>query len=225
MKIAGLTADATPVAPASPPRRVGATMVVGALIALAILVPWLGFRPMEAAVRLPSFWMKAAYTLTLAGGAWLLASRLSRPAASLRLPLFAIGFVFTVIVAMAVMELSGTPARDMRTVWMGHSWKQCPVRIVLLAIPIFALVALAIRGLAPTRLRAAGAAAATVYGLACDEVTAAFTATWYTFGIAACGGLRRACGAARSALVKPRPLRASENRATAADDPSHRRYS
>jgi len=205
--IAGLTADATPVAPASPPRRVGATMVVGALIALAILVPWLGFRPMDAAVRLPSFWMKAAYTLTLAGGAWLLASRLSRPAASLRLPLFAIGFVFTVIAAMAVMELSGTPARDMRTVWMGHSWKQCPVRIVLLAIPIFALVALAIRGLAPTRLRAAGAAAgllagaaaATVYGLACDEVTAAFTATWYTFGIAAC--------AVFGALVGPRVLR------------------
>ena len=205
--IDGLTADAGAVSPASPTRRVGATMMIGAIVALAVLALWLGFRPLDLAMRMPSFWMKGAYTITLATGAWLLASRLSRPAASLRLPMFAIAFVMIVMAVMAMMEMSGTPARDMKTVWMGHSWNQCPVRIALLAIPIFVLVALAIRRLAPTRLRAAGAAAgllagaasATVYGLACDEVSAAFTATWYTLGIAACAGV--------GALVGPRLLR------------------
>jgi hypothetical protein len=205
--IAGLAEDAGPVAPASPVRRVGGTTVAGCAIAFAVLLAWLGLRPLAAAVHLPSFWMKAAYTSALGVGAWLLVSRLSRPAASLRLPLFLIVFAVVLMVAMAVMELSGTPARDLKAVWLGHSWRQCPVRIALLAIPIFILVAFAIRWLAPTRLRAAGAAAgllagaaaATVYGLACDEVTVAFTATWYSLGIAVC--------AAIGALLGPRLLR------------------
>ncbi len=211
MKTADLIADlvdsATPVAPASPSRRVGVTAVSGAVVALAILLPWLGFRPLEEAVHLPSFWMKATYTLALSAGAWLLASRLSRPASSLRLPLFVITFVVVLMASMAIMELSGTPSRDLKQVWLGHTWSRCPVRIALLAVPIFAFVALAVRRLAPTRLRAAGAAAgllagtaaATVYGLACDETTAAFTATWYSLGIGMC--------AAVGALLGPRLLR------------------
>jgi hypothetical protein len=61
--------------------------------------------------------------------------------------------------------------------------------------------------MAPTRLRLAGAAAgllaggvaATVYGLHCQEMTAAFVVTWYSLGVAA--------SVAVGALLGPRLLR------------------
>ena len=45
----------------------------------------------------------------------------------------------------------------------------------------------------------AGAVAALVYGLYCEESSAAFVATWYTLGIGAC--------ACFGALVGPKVLR------------------
>jgi hypothetical protein len=45
----------------------------------------------------------------------------------------------------------------------------------------------------------AGGVGATVYGLYCQETAAAFVATWYTLGVAAC--------AAVGALLGPRILR------------------
>ncbi len=205
--IADLAQDAGPVAPASPVRRLAAMTVVGALLALAILLPWLGLRPLGVAVRLGSFWMKASYTSALALAGWILASRLSRPTASLRAPLFAVTFVVLTMASMAAMELLSTARADLPLVWLGYTWNRCPIRIATLAIPIFVLVVLTLRRLAPTRLRAAGAAggllagaaSATVYGLYCDETTAAFTMTWYTLGIAACAGV--------GALLGPRLLR------------------
>jgi hypothetical protein len=65
----------------------------------------------------------------------------------------------------------------------------------------------ALRGLAPTRPRAAGGAAgllagavgAAGYSLACPEASPGFVAAWYTLGIALTGGL--------GALLGPRLLR------------------
>jgi hypothetical protein len=65
----------------------------------------------------------------------------------------------------------------------------------------------ALRGLAPTRPRAAGLAAgllagaigAFAYALACHEVSVAFVALWYSLGIALSGAL--------GALLGPRLLR------------------
>lgn len=205
--IAGLAGDAAPIAPASPGRRLAVTVLAGGSLAFAILLPWLGLRPLGPACALPSFWMKAAYTIALATAAWVLAARLSRPGHGARGPLIAALAVIAFMISMGAMQLIETPRSDLARVWMGHSWNQCPRNIVVLAVPIFVLGILAVRRLAPTRLAAtgaavglmAGAAAATVYGLHCDETTAAFTATWYTLGIGAC--------AAAGALLGPRLLR------------------
>ena len=211
MKTADLIADlasvAGPVAPASPGRRLAGMAVAGGVLAFAILLPWLGLRPLGEAMRLPSFWMKGVYTAALAVAAWSLASRLSRPAGHVMAPLIAVLAVLLFMMSMGAMELLRTPAADLKRVWMGGSWAVCPLNILVLAIPVMALGVLAVRRLAPTRLAAtggavglmAGATAATVYGLHCDEVTAAFTATWYTLGIGAC--------AAIGALLGPRVLR------------------
>jgi hypothetical protein len=79
----------------------------------------------------------------------------------------------------------------------------CPWRILALSAPIFAVVIWAMRRAAPTRPALAGAAAgvfagavgATVYGLFCQEATAAFVVAWYSLGIAACAALGAAVGA------------------------------
>jgi len=65
------------------------------------------------------------------------------------------------------------------------------MNIALLSIPTFACVFWAIRGLAPTRLRLAGAAggllagsiATLVYSLHCPEMSVAFWAVWYVLGM------------------------------------------
>lgn len=75
--------------------------------------------------------------------------------------------------------------------WLGHSWKSCPWLVLSLSAPIFAGLLWSFRRLAPTRLRAAGAAAglsagafaATVYCIHCPEVSAIFVLTWYSLGI------------------------------------------
>ena len=76
-----------------------------------------------------------------------------------------------------------------------------------LAAPLFLGLLWSFRRLAPTRLRAAGAAAglsagacaAAVYCLHCPEASAIFVLTWYSLGIALAGAL--------GALLGPRLLR------------------
>jgi hypothetical protein len=89
---------------------------------------------------------------------------------------------------------------------VGKSALYCPWRIAILSLPIFAGICIALRSLAPTRLRAAGAAAAFIagacaailYGLACNETSALFVLTWYSLGISLATGV--------GALLGPRLL-------------------
>src|SRR3569623_2288457 len=106
-----------------------------------------------------------------------------------------------------VAELLRTPPGQWLAMWRGQSWMLCPWRVLVLAVPIFIGLLWSFRRLAPTRLRAAGAAAgldagafaATVYCLHCPEVSALFVLTWYSLGILLAAGL--------GALLGPRVLR------------------
>jgi len=82
----------------------------------------------------------------------------------------------------------------------GVSWTECSVNIAALALPVFVAIAWWMKGLAPTRLRLAGAAAglaagavgALVYTLHCPELAAPFLGIWYVLGMflpAAAGAL------------------------------------
>ena len=74
---------------------------------------------------------------------------------------------------------------------LGHAWLVCPWLLVGFSIPALAAAFWAVRGLAPTRLRAAGlacgllagAVGAAGYSLACPESSVAFVAIWYSLGI------------------------------------------
>jgi hypothetical protein len=202
-----LAEDAAPARARTFAPRLLAAAAAGAAISAIVLLLWLGFRPLAAAAATRPFWMKAGYTLVLAACGLAVALRLGRPGGRVGLAVWVVAAAVAMLGMMAGHETMRAPAAQVPALWLGHTWAVCPVRIVALSTPVFALVLWAMRRMAPTRLRLAGAAAglfagavgATVYGLYCEETTAAFVVVWYTLGVAACGAL--------GALLGPRVLR------------------
>ena len=186
---------------ATPPgvvsRKLLAALVAGGAVTLAIVALGLHCQPLLQAAQQPWFWMKAAYTGLLTVAGIVIVRRLSVPGAKVgAAPLAAALIVLAMLALGAAQIVSAAPAGRL-TLWLGHTWKVCSPLILLLAVPIYACLVAAIRRLAPTRLSlagagagfAAGALAATLYGLHCPEQAAAFVATWYTLGIAAATAL------------------------------------
>lgn len=203
-----LTRDVPPVPRRAVERRLGLGIAAGAVFTFAAMLAWLGFRPdLAAALHGFTFWMKWSYTILLAGIAITATIGLSRPDARRDPWLGWVAVPILLLAAVSLGELIRTPSQEWLAMWLGASARQCPWRIALLSIPIFAGLLWAFRRLAPSRLRAAGAAAglaagasaATIYALACPEVSATFVLTWYTLGMA--------IATAVGALLGPRLLR------------------
>lgn len=192
---------------ATPPgivnRRLLAALVAGGLVTLAIVALGLRCQPLLAAAHQPWFWMKAAYSGLLALAGAVIVRRLSVPGTGVGAAPLAAGVVILAMLAIGTGQiLSAAPAGRL-ALWLGNTWKVCSPLILLLAIPIYACLIAALRRLAPTRPvltgaaagLAAGALAATLYGLHCPEQAAAFVASWYTLGIAAATLLGAVAGA------------------------------
>lgn len=191
--IAMMASDVKPAAKAVVPGWLLLVALAGAVVALGILVPWLGLRDMGEAVTSQSYWMKTVYTLALALGGFLLAERLARPGVRWTRGLVVAGVGIAGMGALAVLQLASTQPDAIGAALLGSTWDKCPWRILALAVPGLLAVLLVMRRFAPTRPALAGAGAglfagaiaATVYGLHCGETSAAFTLVWYTGGIAA----------------------------------------
>jgi len=178
-------------------RRLLAALVAGGLITFAVVALGLRCQPLLAVAQQPWFWMKAAYTglLTVAGA--LIVRRLSVPGARVGAAPLIVALIILAMLALAAGQILSTAPDNRLALWLGHTWKVCSPLILLLAVPIYACLVAAIRRLAPTRLAltgaaagfAAGALAATLYGLHCPEQAAPFVVTWYTLGIAAATAL------------------------------------
>lgn len=199
--IAALAMDAPPASSSALDRRLLMWAFPAALSALAGV--WFGlggFRDdLAEAVLGVTFWMKAAYTVALAvAGGWLF-TRLGRPGASLKAPILLLLAVVAAAAAMGSADLLMRPADSRLHAWLGHSYRVCALNIAGLSVLTTPFLFWAARKFAPTRpMRAgavagltAGAIAATLYGLYCQESTAAFVATWYTLGM----GISAAAGA------------------------------
>jgi hypothetical protein len=159
----------------------------GAIVALC-----LGFRhDLDDAMHGFTFWMKWTYTISLAIGAIWTTAQLARPEERSLRGLWLMAIPVVLLAGVGVGELMRTPQTEWLAMWLGHSWRVCPWLVLTLSMPIFAGLLWSFRRLAPTRLRAAGAAAglaagafgATVYCLHCPEVSAIFVLTWYSLGI------------------------------------------
>jgi hypothetical protein len=205
--IAVLSAGAAPVAPGGVRRRLLLACLIGALATAVLVFTILHPRDLIAAAQTRPFWMKVGYTAALGLGGYLLAERAARPGAKLGAAPYVAAAPLVVIASMALFDLARMPPAGWHSAWMGQSARFCPIAILIAAVPIFIAVATALRRLAPTRLRFAGAAAgllagglgAAVYALWCREPSAVFVASWYTLGILACAGI--------GALLGPRVLR------------------
>lgn len=188
-----LAADVAPVDRHVAAKRFARALLIGGTGAVLLMLLRLGLRPdLDAMLRAPLFWAKMAFPLALALGALVAAARLSRPGLPVSGPGWAalITPVLVVwVVAMAVLWLA--PAPERMGLVLGLSWKTCPFNIASLSVPGFIAVMWAMRGLAPTRLRLAGAiggllagsVATVAYCLHCPEMAVPFWAVWYLLGM------------------------------------------
>lgn len=179
----------------------------GVLASTAIMLAVLGMRrDLGQAAMLPAFWIKLVFSAALAWAGWLAAKRLSAPGARTAwLPLQLGAPVLLIWCVAAATLLQAAPETRADLFW-GSTWRYCPLLITLLSLPVFAAALRVMRGLAPTHLRqagaaaglASGAAAAAVYCLHCPEMSAVFVGFWYVLGMM--------IPAALGAVIGPRVL-------------------
>ncbi|EAT09479.1 DUF1109 domain-containing protein [Sphingobium sp. 10 DY56-G10] len=187
-----LARDTRPVRRGSVWRRIAIGVAIGGMVAALLTAIGMGMRPdLGVAMQGPAFWIKWGYTLSLSAVALAVTAQLARPDAGRVRGLWLIAVPVMLLACLGFLELARTPPSAWLTMWLGQSWKTCPWRVLSLSAPIFAGLLWSFRKLAPSRLRAAGAAAglsagafaATVYCLHCPEVSAIFVLTWYSLGI------------------------------------------
>ncbi len=189
-----LAASGAPADPFVIARRFAIAIGWGAFGSALLMALLLGVRPdIRAAVQWPMFWIKLVFALLLVGAGLFASLRLARPGASLtRLPAALAGPVVAIWLLAVYALATAEPAMRAELIF-GRTWRSCPSNIIVLSVPAFVAIFWAMRGLAPTRLRLAGAGAgllagavgASVYALHCPELAAPFIGVWYVAGILA----------------------------------------
>ena len=190
--VAMLATGAGSVQPNQAARRYASAIAWGFLGAALLMAVLLGpRRDFAQAVLLPMFWIKLGFAASLAAAGLLAAMCLSRPGRSLAwVPVAVSAPVLAMWVLAAIVLARADPARR-AVLFLGETAQSCPLLIALLAMPVFVAVVWAMKGLAPTRLRLAGAAAgllsgavgAVAYSVHCPEMQAPFIAFWYLLGM------------------------------------------
>jgi hypothetical protein len=173
-------------------RRVALAIGVGAIGALALMLTVFGLnRALNSYVLLPAFWVKIAFAGSLLAGGLVLLTRLARPGVTVGASRWLVAAPVLLLWLLAFAVLAAAEPADRMPLVLGNSSRSCPFNIALLSAPAFIGSLLALRHLAPIRLRLAGAASglvagalgALVYGLHCPELAAPFLGVWYVLGI------------------------------------------
>lgn len=203
-----LATGAGAVEPNAGTRRLAAAIGWGALGAALLMGLLLGVRgDIAAAVRLPMFWVKVGFVACLLASSVLAVLRLSRPGRRLAWVPSALAAPVLAMWVLAASALMRADPSQRAQLFFGDTWTSCPFLVAILSVPVFVALVWAVRGLAPTRLRLAGAAAgflsgtigALVYCLHCPEMAAPFLGFWYLVGMLIPSAL--------GALLGPRLLR------------------
>jgi len=199
-----INALARGVEPAERPRwrrNLALTLLVGLVVAAALVAIWLGVRPDIGAARMPVM-MKAAFSALCAAVVLPLVVQLMKPGRPLGWRIGAV-LVFAALCGVAtVVALMGEMPEDRWEAWMGGSMPWCVVLIPIIAAPVAALLTWFMRAFAPTRITLAGAAigalsgglAAMAYAMYCPTDSMAFVTTWYALAIAVCAALGAVIG-------------------------------
>lgn len=195
--ITALSRDAKRTGP-SVQGRIAMAVALGIASAFALMMASLGMRPdVTAATRNMLFDLKIVLVATLAVAAVALVRAVARPEATLPkvvLLVPALILLFAIGHEVATQLPAALPGR-----LVGDKWAVCLVAIPLLgALPLAAILT-AMSAAAPRDATlagalsglAAGAIAATFYGLHCTDDSPLFVATWYSLAI----GILAAAGA------------------------------
>ncbi len=201
-----LARDAGPAPRAVAARRLAPGAALGLLASAAAAALFLGWVPVTLYAHAGP-WFKLVYAALIAVSAGWLAARLGRPVPRIGGPLAALATVVGAAILVGLGSWSQLPAGERLSALLGHSAAQCPWNVLALSLPALGAALWALRGLAPTRPAAAGAAAglfagglgAFGYALACTELALPFVVSWYTLGML--------MTAALGALLGPRLLR------------------
>lgn len=167
------------------------SLLVGLVVAVAVVAIGLGVRPDIGAARMPVM-MKAMFSALAAAVVLPLALQLMKPGRPLGWRVGAVVLFVALCGACVVVTLMGEEPGDRLATWMGNGVLWCVVLIPVLAAPTAALLVWLMRAFAPTRLTLTGAAigalsggvGAMAYAMYCPVDSAAFVMTWYVLGIA-----------------------------------------
>lgn len=206
--IAALAAHPARVQPVRSMRALLWAGSAGVFAALGLLAMTLPLNPqLGTELARPMFWMKLAFIVSTATIGYLVVLRLAQPGRNLGALAWSLGVPALSMWLLAALSLLGASPDDRSGLVLGTSGLACPIYVAAFSVPSFVLVMLAMRSLAPTRLRLAGAATgllsgalgASVYQLHCTELAAPFIGVWYVLGMS--------IPAALGALIGPRALR------------------
>jgi hypothetical protein len=173
-------------------KRLAAGAMLGVVLAVPLMLGLLGVNPaLEAAASMPMFWVKLAFVAIIAASGWRIVRCLAQPGATPYRAAFVLAVPVLGMATLALFVLAAAAPDTRVGLLLGSSWKACPFNIAMLAAPALVLLLFAVRSLAPTRLRLAGAGTglfagalgALVYVLHCPELEAPFLAVWYVLGL------------------------------------------
>lgn len=187
-----LVAGLRPVPRRGVERRLQAGLALGVAGAGAVMLPVLGPRhDWLAMLGSQAFAIKLAYAGALALAGLGMLGRLARPMDQPIREIRVLPMILGLMAAVAALSLFLAPASSRGAMILGSTARVCPLLIALISLPVLAALLVALRGLAPTRPGAAGAAAGLlagaagsfVYAFHCPESGLPFVALWYTAGI------------------------------------------
>ena len=172
--------------------RFGFALAAGAVGTFVLLLAVFGINPaLQDFLSLPDFWIKVTFAGSLAAAGLIVSTRLARPGVTVgNAKAFVVLPVLALWTLAVVVLVNAEPATHAQLVF-GNTWRKCPFNIALLSGPTFIAGVWALRGLAPTQQRLAGAAlgqlsgalGACVYCLHCPEFAPPFLSVWYVAGM------------------------------------------
>lgn len=191
--IAMLAHQAEPVPARAVERRFAIALLYSCPIAVVLMLTVFGLRAdLMQATGTSTLWVKLGFAGGLALAAWVAAQRLGRPGMRVGGVWAAVATPLLLLWLLAASALLLAEPVQRPDLIFGTTWKSCPFSLALLSVPLLAATLWAMKGLAPTRLRLAGASAgllagalsALVYALHCPESGVPFVAVWYVLGVA-----------------------------------------
>jgi hypothetical protein len=189
------------VEPAERPRwrmKLAITLIVGLIVAAALVAIGLGVRPDIGTARMPIM-MKSMFAALAAAVILPIAVQLMKPGRPLGWRVGAVVLFVGVCAIATITALMGEMPEQRWQAWMGGEGRApwCVVLIPILAVPAAALLTWFMRAFSPTRITLTGAAigalsggvSAMAYAMYCPTDSVAFVTTWYTLAIAVCAAL------------------------------------